>query len=117
MNIEAHKRLADALEAASAIERFTDGHTQDDFESNELLHSAVERKFEIIGEALKLAELADPSVIERVPELRKIIGMRNRIIHAYDVVDHDVLWTTLRKWLPTLKRQLMEALSPTPEGP
>lgn len=45
MNPEALKRLADALEAACAIERFTAGQSQDGFESNELLHSAFERKF------------------------------------------------------------------------
>jgi uncharacterized protein with HEPN domain len=117
MNAEALQRLADALEAACAIERFTLGQSQDEFESNELLSSAVERKFEIIGEALKLAEIADPSVIESVPELRKIVGMRNRIIHAYDAVDHEVLWMTLGKWLPILKRQLAEALSQSVEGP
>jgi uncharacterized protein with HEPN domain len=116
MNTETLKRLADALEAASAIERFTLGQSQDEFAINEVLYSAVERKFEIIGEALKLAEAADPSVIERVPELRKIIGMRNRIIHAYDAVDHDVLWMTLRKWLPILKQQLTQVLSQRPES-
>jgi uncharacterized protein with HEPN domain len=74
MNTEALKRLADALGAACAIERFTLGQSQDGFESNELLYSAVERKFEIIGEALMLAEIADASVIGSVPELRKIVG-------------------------------------------
>ena len=53
-----------------------------DYEQNLMLRSAVERQFEIIGEALHQAEVDDPEVTDRLPELRRIVGMRNPIIHV-----------------------------------
>ena len=53
MKPEALKRLLDALLAAEAIQRFTSGVDLDDYLNNEILQAAVERKFEILGEALK----------------------------------------------------------------
>lgn len=64
------------------IAQFTQGRTFDQYGADPMLRSAVERQFEIIGEALRLAEAADPTVAEIIPDLRKIVGMRNRIIHA-----------------------------------
>lgn len=52
-----------------------------------MFRSAVERKLGIIGEAFAKLEEADPALTENFPELRKIIGMRNRIVHGYGNVD------------------------------
>lgn len=109
MNREARKRLHDALEACRVIDRFTTGRTLAEYEADEMLSAAVERKFEIIGEALRLAEAADPSLTESVPDLRMIIGMRNRIIHGYDAVDSETIWNVVEVHLPRLAVQL-EAL-------
>jgi uncharacterized protein with HEPN domain len=69
-----------------------------------MLRSAVERQFEIIGEALSQAEVDDPDVTDLLPELRRIVGMRNRIIHGYDSVDGELLWQTIqRNILPLTK--------------
>lgn len=110
MNREARKRLYDALQAGRMIAQFTDGRTFEDYESDAMLRAAVERKFEIIGEALKLAEVADASVVESIPDLRKIVGMRNRIIHGYDAVDNETIWNVVRVHLPQLSMQLAAAL-------
>ena len=75
-----------------------------------MLSAAVERKFEIIGEALRLAEDADETVTEMIPDLRKIVGMRNRIIHGYDAVDAETIWNVIEVHLPTLARQLEEVV-------
>ena len=58
MELESRKRLMDALEAIRALERFTADVDLDSYLMNEVLQSAVERKFEIIGEALKKAAAA-----------------------------------------------------------
>lgn len=91
MQIRVCKRLQDALEAITAIEGFLDNQSVEDFLSSDILQAAVERKFEIIGEALKKAADADNGIVTLVPELRQIIATRNRIIHVYDNVDHLIL--------------------------
>lgn len=82
MRMEVLKRLLDACEAIMAIERFIENFTLDYYLDDELIQSAVERKFEIIGEALKRALDADPSVLDVIPDLRRIVGTRNSGIRS-----------------------------------
>jgi len=74
-----------------------------------MFRSAVERKLGIIGEAFAKLEEADPALTENFPELRKIIGMRNRIVHDYDNVDEELVWDVVQNRLPVLQ-QKVEAL-------
>lgn len=106
MNRTARQRLFDALEACRLIAQFTRGRTLADYDADPMLSAAVERKFEVIGEALKLADIADPSVADAIPDLRMIVGMRNRIIHGYDAVDSETIWNVVQVHLPRLKDQL-----------
>ena len=110
MRREALKRLHDAQEAIEAIQRFIEDCTLDHYLDNELIQSAVERKFEIIGEALNRAQDADRSVLDFIPDLRLIVGTRNRIIHVYDTVDQLVLWDAIQNDLPGLKDSLRDVL-------
>ena len=77
-----------------------------------MMRAAVERKLEIIGEAFVRLEEAEPAVTENFPELRKIIGLRNRIIHGYDTVDEELIWDVVQNRLPALLEQV-EALLET----
>ena len=104
------KRLLDALEACRAIQGFVTGRAFTDYERNLMLRSAVERQFEIIGEALNLAEVEEPELSGSIPDLRRIVGMRNRIIHGYDSVDDQLLWQVVQTHLPTLANQLEQLL-------
>lgn len=106
MNRVARQRLFDALEACRLIALFTASRTFVDYEADPMLSAAVERKFEIIGEALRLADSADESIVESIPELRLIVGLRNRIIHGYDVVDNETIWNVIQVHIPRLRRQL-----------
>lgn len=110
MQIQVCKRLQDALEAITAIEGFLSNQSVEDFLGSDILQAAVERKFEIIGEALKKAADADNEIVTLVPELREIIATRNRIIHVYDNVDHLILWDVVQSQLPGLKIRLQAAL-------
>jgi len=75
-----------------------------DFKSDRILQLAIERQFEIIGEALYRLEKVDESNLSgRIPEYRKMIGLRNIIAHGYDVVDDDALWDIVVNKLPKLK--------------
>jgi uncharacterized protein with HEPN domain len=75
MQTKKKKRLLDAFTACQAIETFVTDYTFADYEQNLMLCSAVERQFEIIGEALHQAEVEDPEVTDLMPELRRIVGM------------------------------------------
>jgi len=111
MNSAARSRLHDALRACRAILDFVQGRTFEEYERSLLLRSAVERQFEIVGEALRQAELADASVRTRVAHLRQIVGLRNRLIHGYDVVDQQLVWSIVRDEVPPLVEQLASALA------
>ena len=108
MKTHTKKRLLDAFSACQAIESFVADHAFAEYEQNLMLRSAVERQFEIIGEALHQAEVDDPEVTGRLPEMRRIVGMRNRIIHGYDSVDDELLWQAIQKNIPPLRKHLEE---------
>lgn len=71
-----------------------------------LLRSAVERQFEIIGEALNKAGAAEASLAAQIPEFHRIIGLRHRLIHGYDNVDDEILWDVVQSKLGPLKAQV-----------
>jgi uncharacterized protein with HEPN domain len=110
MNAIARARLRDALAACRAIGTFLAGRSFLEYQENLLLRSAVERQFEIVGEALRRAELADSRVVERVADLRRIVGLRNRLIHGYDAVDQQIIWSVIHEDLPLLIDELTVAL-------
>lgn len=65
---------------------------------------AVQRNFEIIGEAMNRILRVQPDF--PVEHAKKIIGMRNRIIHSYDAISDELIWTTIIRDLPLLKQQI-----------
>jgi uncharacterized protein with HEPN domain len=92
--------LWDIQAAADAIDRFTRGLDGTAYESSELVTAAVERKFEIIGEALAQMLKVAPETAERIPDLRQIIAFRNLLIHGYAVIQSDRVLKTARISLP-----------------
>ena len=111
MNAAARTRLRDALVACQAIHTFVEGITFAAYADSLLVRSAVERQFEIIGEALRQAELADSQVAINVSQLRQIVGMRNRRIHGYDAVDQYIVWIAVHENLPRLVEEITNALA------
>ena len=92
MQLEAKTLLYDMRQAARSIGDFTAGRNFEDYTADPMLRSAVERQFEIIGEALgKLAKL-DPAIASKIPVYQKIISFRNALIHGYAAVQHVVVW-------------------------
>jgi uncharacterized protein with HEPN domain len=74
--------LWDAREAAEVLAAVTAGKSFTDFDSDIVLRSAVERQFEIIGEALAHLARIDAAIAQKVPDLRQIIAFRNILIHG-----------------------------------
>jgi uncharacterized protein with HEPN domain len=80
------------------------------YAESELIHSAVERKFEIIGEALNAISKFEPELVAQIPEYRRIIAFRNILIHGYAVVEHERVWDVIRISLPLLHLRVTELL-------
>lgn len=110
MESEVAKRLLDAVVAARHIQQFITGLNFESYAASELVCSAVERQFEIIGEGLGKAGAADSEMTEKIPALAKIVGLRNRLIHGYDTVDDEIIWDVIQNKIPPLLRQLEDQL-------
>jgi uncharacterized protein with HEPN domain len=109
--------LWDARAAAERILEFTRGRTLDDHLADAMLRAAVERQFEIIGEALSQLTSSAPSVARRIPDIAEIVAFRNLLIHGYAAVDHITVWSTIQDDLASLRRHLRELLSELGEVP
>ena len=112
MRPEACKYVWDALDAAKRIARFTNGKTLEMYQADDLLRSAVERQFEIIGEALSHLGRVDPSTAASIPELPRIIAFRNILIHGYASVDDKLVWGVVESKLTSLRDALELLLRP-----
>jgi uncharacterized protein with HEPN domain len=111
MRLEARKLLEDVRRAAELITEFVTGRKLDDYASDPFLRSAVERQFEVIGEALNRLVRSDPAVAERISYISRIISFRNALIHGYDLVDHEVVWDVVETQLPLLREQVQALLA------
>ena len=94
--------LADVLDAARSIERFRQGLDLDGYRNDELVRSGVERKLEVVGEALNRLSREWPELESQIPDIGRIIGFRNVLAHGYDVVDDEVVWDAATTDLPEL---------------
>jgi uncharacterized protein with HEPN domain len=110
MIVATKKLLLDVREAGESILQHTAGKSFATYEADRFFRRAVEREFEIIGEALNRLDRVDPAVAERVSELRRIVDFRNRVIHGYDTVDDVVVWGIIEKHLPQLAAEVASLL-------
>lgn len=111
MRLESKKYLQDILRAAELIQEFTEGESQTTYAASLLMQSAVERQFEIIGEALKRLIGSDPETAGNLSDYRRIISFRNILAHGYDTVDPMVVWDVVTYYLPKLRAEAAELLN------
>lgn len=103
------KWLEDIRDAASYILEATKDQTQEALADDRTLRQAVERNFEVIGEALNRIGRSDDSILTRLTDHRRIIAFRNILIHGYDSIDVEIVWQVIRHRLPQLLSEV-EAL-------
>jgi uncharacterized protein with HEPN domain len=116
MQPEAAKYLWDALTASERVQRFVNGRTFDDYLADEILRSAVERQFGIVGEALSQLRKLTPTVAEQLEALPRIVDFRNVLIHGYATIDNTLVWGFVDTHLSVLVAQLKGLLA-TPNPP
>jgi uncharacterized protein with HEPN domain len=102
MDLETKKSLYDVLLAGREIIEFIEGLDFASFEHSPVTQAAVERKFEIIGEALNRIKRSDPATLARITDAQRIIAFRNVIAHGYDIVDVQMIWEAACDHLPLL---------------
>lgn len=111
MRREARKYLYDIQQAAALIAQFTAGRSLDEFLADVMLRSAVERQFEIVGEAMRQLSKLDAELAARISGYHDIIGFRNILIHGYASVNHRIVWGVIEMDLPVLRREVDELMA------
>jgi len=109
MTEQGKKYLSDILQAIDLIGDFTKSIVDfNEYVSDLKTQSAVERQLGIIGEAVnKFDKLNPESTLENA---KRIVGFRNRLIHAYDAVDPSMIWAIIKNHLRPLKSEVIEKL-------
>jgi uncharacterized protein with HEPN domain len=110
MEDRVNKYLEDILIAIDEIESFfeTTPKKYDEFVNNLLLRRGIERNIEIIGEAMNRILKSGSSI--SITNARKIVDTRNYVIHGYDTLTADILWSIAINHLPLLKTEVEELL-------
>jgi uncharacterized protein with HEPN domain len=108
---EAKAYLYDMRQAAALIADFTTGLDYRAYTADAMVRSAVERQFEIIGEALGQLAKVDPETAGRISDYQRIIAFRNILIHGYAGVDDMLVWDMVGTRLADLLREVDELLA------
>lgn len=110
MQLEIKKYLFDIRESIDSVFDYL-GAERNFFEykQNKLLRRAVERELEIIGEAAGRILKLDSNV--KIDNARKIVDLRNWVIHGYDKVDDVIIWSVITRHLPLLNEQVKDLLN------
>ncbi len=96
------KFIYDALEACKRIERFVGNRSFEEYDKDDCLRSAVERQFEIVGEALNRVKKIDDEISNSIEGFREAISFRNILAHGYDTVDNIIVWSIIENDLSKL---------------
>jgi uncharacterized protein with HEPN domain len=102
MESKSPKLLEDIRDAAAFVRQITEHKSLDDYRGDRLLRQAVERNFEIIGEAVGRLAKIDPATSSKIGQHAQIIAFRNILIHGYDLIDDAQVWDVIQQDLPKL---------------
>ena len=112
MQLEARKYLYDIKPAADLVTEFTAGKGFGEYATDAMLRAAVEREFEIIGEALSQLAKLDRDLASRISDHALIIAFRNVLIHGYAEIDDRLVWDVVESKLPVLRREVSAMVDP-----
>jgi uncharacterized protein with HEPN domain len=98
--------LWDVAKAADDIQRYLRTMSYADYLTDDKTQAAVQKKFEIIGEALSQAQKLVPDLAARVTDLREVVAFRNQLIHNYGAIKPGLVWSIAQDYLPTLRSEI-----------
>jgi len=110
MNPTAKSSLEDVLDSCRFIQTTCATRSFQDYETDRLFRRAIEREFEIIGEALKRLRDEDVEIFESIAHAQSIVGFRNRLAHGYDSIDEAIVWGVISGHLPLLRSEIERTL-------
>ncbi len=97
--------ISHILTCIKKIKKYSKGQSKLQFKESELLQDAIIRNIEIIGEASKKISPSFKKDYSHIP-WKEISGMRDKLIHDYLGIDVEVIWTTVKKDIPLLEKEL-----------
>ena len=105
MNADDEIRLRHMLDASHEAIAFSENMTRADLNTDRMLVLALVKAVEVIGEAASHITEPTQDELSSIP-WADIVGMRNRLVHAYFDINLDILWETVHDDLPILNAQL-----------
>ena len=110
MSIEEKKLLTDIKECIISIDEHLESkRVFSEYTTNKTKRRAVEREIEIIGEATNNLLKINPNI--EITGGRFIVNLRNKVIHAYDSVDNEIIWKIVMKDLPNLLKEVNQLMA------
>jgi uncharacterized protein with HEPN domain len=106
MQPETKKHLFDIRQACTRILNYTHDKAFEDYANDDMLRSAVERQFEIAGEAMRRLGQEDENTMSMISDARRVISFRNILAHGYDNVSNEIVWSIIETSLPRLFMQV-----------
>lgn len=103
MENDTNSLLFDIVEGCLRIEEFTASIDFAEYESSDLIRSAVERQFINIGEAINRLKGVDEEAYSAIPDASRIEAFRNVLVHGYDVVSNELVWEVINEKLNELR--------------
>jgi uncharacterized protein with HEPN domain len=110
MHPKSAKLVEDIRDAAAFILEASKDMSSEQFSHNRLVRQAVERNFQIIGEAARRLTKADEVTAAGLGPVARVIAFRNIIVHGYDSMDYEVVWSVIKHDLPSLSQKATELL-------
>lgn len=102
--------LEDMREAIVTIEHYVQGYSFEEYMKDRKTQDAVVRNFEILGEAASFVPEKIRTINPDIP-WKRVIGLRNIVIHHYFGIDHATIWFIIKEQLPTLRTQVIHLIS------
>jgi uncharacterized protein with HEPN domain len=105
--------LSDIVRSIDEINEFSNGLTIEDFKlylSNKMMRRAIERDLIIIGEAMHDIVKVDHSRVMRIKNSRRVVELRNDVVHSYDDLANEKIWQFIWTELPYLRKEVSHIL-------
>lgn len=103
--------LFDVLEAGKAIQEYVRNKSFADYMNDSLVRDGVERRFTLIGEALMRATKIDQGLA--ITKCSQFVAFRHKLMHGYDKINHEVVWSVIHDDLPLLLTEVRLLLGPS----